>query len=78
MGLHLTQENFQISLERQLPGKITLTAAYIGNTGVHIPSFLSPTTDMPPQYLLPGQHLLHADGHRTVLLGPQWTNPSAL
>ena len=44
-------ENFQISVERQLPGKITLTAAYIGNTGVHIPSFLSPTTEMPPQYL---------------------------
>jgi hypothetical protein len=44
-------ENFQFSIERQLPGKITLTASYIGNTGVHIPSFMSPTTDMPPQYL---------------------------
>ena len=44
-------ENVQISVERQLPGKITFTAAYIGNTGVHIPSFLSPTTEMPPQYL---------------------------
>ncbi len=44
-------ENFQLSVQRQLPGQITLTAAYIGNTGVHIPSFMSPTTDMPPQYL---------------------------
>ncbi len=47
-------ENFQISVQRQLPGQITLTAAYIGNTGVHIPSFMSPTTEMPPQYLALG------------------------
>jgi hypothetical protein len=44
-------ENYQISVQRELPGKITVTGSFVGNTGVHLPSLLMPTTQMPPQYL---------------------------
>ena len=69
------QENFQISLERQLPGQITLTAAFIGNTGVHIPSFLSPTTDMPPQYLSLGSTCYTPTGTALSCADPSGPTP---
>lgn len=48
------QNNVNVGIQRQLPGQITLTVSYVGNTGVHLASLLMPTTQLPPQYLALG------------------------
>ncbi len=53
-GISPYAQNYQIGIERQLPGQITLTVSYVGNTGIHISSAMSPTTEMPPQFLALG------------------------
>ena len=53
------QNNVNIGIQRQLPGQITLTASYVGNTGVHLASLLMPTTQMPLQYLPLGSNMIN-------------------
>src|ERR1019366_7033876 len=50
-GVAPYQNNVSVGIQRQLPGQIMLTVSYVGNTGVHLPSRLWPTTQMPSQYL---------------------------
>ena len=51
-GLPPYAQNFNFTIERQLPGQTTLTVGYVGNTGIHLPSRgLAPMDKMPPQYL---------------------------
>src|ERR1019366_6179784 len=44
-------ENFGIQVQRDLGFNTLLTVAYVGNTGVHLPSRIMPANEMPPQYL---------------------------
>jgi hypothetical protein len=53
------QNNVNIGIQRLLPGQITLTVSYVGNTGVHLASQLMPTTQMPPQYLPMGSNMIN-------------------
>jgi hypothetical protein len=69
-GVSPYAQNFQIGIQRQLPGQITLTVSYVGNTGVHLSSLLMPTTQMPPQYLTSLGNLLGSDGVTPLLFSP--------
>jgi hypothetical protein len=51
--------NVNVGIQRQLPGQIMLTVSYVGNTGVHLPSRLMPTNQMPPQYLPLGANMIN-------------------
>ncbi len=51
-------ENWNLSVQRQLPGQILLDVAYVGTTGIHLPSRLMNSNAMPSKYLgLNGQVL---------------------
>ncbi len=69
-GLAPYAQNWNFTVERQLPGQTTLTVAYVGNTGIHLPSRgLAPMDKMPPQYLTYGNQLA-SDGTTPLLLAP--------
>jgi len=58
-GMPPYAQNWNVTVQRQLPGQMTLTVAYVGNTGIHLPSRgLSPMDKMPPQYLKYGDQLM--------------------
>ncbi len=67
-GLAPYAQNWNFTIERQLPALMTLTVAYVGNTGIHLPSRgLAPMDKMPPQYLTYGSQLA-SDGKTPLLL----------
>ena len=51
--------NVSVGVQRQLPGQITLTVSYVGNTGVHLGSALMPSIQLPPQYLPLGANMIN-------------------
>jgi hypothetical protein len=44
-------QNWTVAVQRQLPAQILLDVAYVGTTGHHLVSRLSPTNQMPTNYL---------------------------
>jgi hypothetical protein len=63
-------QNWNLSVQRQLPGQMTLSASYVGNTGIHLPSRgLAPMDKVPLQYLQYGPQL-GSDGVTSLLLSP--------
>ncbi len=44
-------QNFTLDVERQLPGQMMLSVAFVGNKGTHLSSRLTNNDKMPPQYL---------------------------
>ncbi len=64
-------QNYQFMIERQLPGQMKLTVAYVGNEGTHLASRgLVPMDKMPPQYLTSLGPLLGSDGATPLLFAP--------
>jgi hypothetical protein len=60
-------QNFNFTVERQLPGQATLSVGWVGNTGIHLPSRgLTPMDKMPPQYLTYGLQMA-SDGVTPLL-----------
>jgi len=51
-------QNYMLDIQRQLPGSMTLSVAYIGNMGTHLASRVTPWDKLPPQYLSLGSLLL--------------------
>jgi hypothetical protein len=69
-GLPPYAQNFNITVERRLPGQTTLTVGWVGNTGIHLPSRgLAPMDKMPPQYLSYGLQTA-SDGVTPLLNAP--------
>ena len=62
-------QNYTLSVERQLPGQMILTAAFVGNKGTHTSSRLTNNDKMPPQYL-PLGNMLASDGVTSLLNAP--------
>ncbi len=58
-GLSPYMQNYTLDVERQLPGQMMLSVAYVGNRGTHLSSRLMPTTQMPPQYLPLGSTMIN-------------------
>ena len=50
-------QQWAFNIQRQLPGQLKLDVAYIGTKGTHLPSWVVPTDNMPPQYLAYGNLL---------------------
>jgi hypothetical protein len=57
---------WNVSIQRQLPWNMMLTAAYVGNREIHLPSQLNPQNQLNPSYLKYG-----------ALLGAQVNSPAA-
>jgi Carboxypeptidase regulatory-like domain len=53
-------QNWNVNLQRQLPGQILVDAAYVGSKGTRLISNLLPTNQLPPEALRLGS-LLYAD-----------------
>jgi len=51
--------NVNVGIQRQLPGQTVITVSYVENSGVHLPSRLMPTSQMPPQYLPLGANMIN-------------------
>jgi hypothetical protein len=62
-------QNYTLAIERQLPGQMLLTAAFVGNKGTHTSSRLTNNDKMPPQYL-PLGNMVDSDGSTSLLNGP--------
>jgi hypothetical protein len=78
-GMAPYAQNWNFTVERQLPGQMTLTAAYVGNTGIHLPSRgLAPMDKMPPQYLSYGPTNFCWGGGGTVVNAAGQTVPNPL
>jgi hypothetical protein len=50
-------QNITFDIQRQLPGNMLLSVAYVGNLGRHLASRVTPWDKMPPQYLSLGNQL---------------------
>jgi len=72
--LHVFQKNgiaqpysqmYSFGIQRELPWNLFMSAAYVGNHGVHLPSALNPTNQLNPGYLPLG-----------TALGQSWNSPA--
>lgn len=59
-------QNWTLNIQRQLPGQILFDIAYVGNKGTRLQSRLSPTNQMPTQYLSLGELLFKPIGDPAV------------
>ena len=50
-------QNWSLSIQRQLPGKMLIDVGYVGTKGTHLPSRLNPTTAVDSKYLALGDLL---------------------
>ena len=50
-------QQWNLNVQRQLPFRTFLTAAYVGNRTIHLPSNLNPINQLDPQYLALGNKL---------------------
>ncbi|HET6962012.1 MAG TPA: TonB-dependent receptor, partial [Terriglobia bacterium] len=50
-------QNWSLSIQRELPGRMLLDVGYVGTKGTHLPSRLNPTTAVDPKYLSLGDAL---------------------
>ncbi|HLI33957.1 MAG TPA: TonB-dependent receptor [Terriglobia bacterium] len=67
-GLSPYMQNYMFDVERQLPGQMMLSVAYVGNKGTHLASRLTPWDKMPPQYLALGNINVEVNGTTTPAL----------
>jgi hypothetical protein len=67
-GLSPYMQNYMFDVERQLPGQMMLSVAYVGNKGTHLASRLTPWDKMPPQYLALGNINVEVNGTATPAL----------
>ena len=65
-------EAWNIGIQREAPGSLIVTAAYLGNKGVHLTSQLNPINQ-----LNPGMLSLCAGNPQNCVLGDTWTDPAA-
>ena len=56
-------QNYTFDIQRQLPGQMTLSVAFVGNEGTHLASRLMPWDKLPPQYLPLGSQLFDSGGN---------------
>ena len=54
------QEQWNFTLQHQLPRGVAVEAAYAGSHGVHLPSGSVPLNALPPQYVSLGNNLNNA------------------
>ena len=60
-GIHQPYtENYNLTIQRELPWNLYTAVSYVGNHGVHLPSALNPTNQLNPQYLALGGSALQA------------------
>ncbi|PYU92868.1 MAG: hypothetical protein DMG08_11575 [Acidobacteria bacterium] len=50
-------QNWSLSIQRQLPGRMLIDVGYVGTKGTHLPSRLMPTTAVDSKYLVLGDAL---------------------
>jgi hypothetical protein len=50
-------EQWNVNVQRELPWNVFLTAAWVGNRGIHLPSNLNPINQLNPSYLSMGSKL---------------------
>lgn len=50
-------QQWNVNLQHQLPWNVLLTAAWVGNRGIHLPSALNPINQLNPSYLSMGSKL---------------------
>ncbi len=62
-------QNYTLGVERQLPGQMVLTVAFVGNKGTHTASRLMNNDKMPLQYLHLG-NMVDSDGTTSLLNAP--------
>jgi hypothetical protein len=65
-------EAWNIGVQREAPGNMVLSASYLGNRGIHLPSELNPINQMDPTFLS-----LCAGAPTSCVLGQQWTSAPA-
>lgn len=71
-GFSPYNEAWNLGMQREVPGNVLMTIAYIGNRGVHLPSQLNPFDQMNPALLG-----LCAGAGNNCVLGSAWTDPTA-
>jgi Carboxypeptidase regulatory-like domain/TonB dependent receptor len=59
-------QNWHLSVQRELPGKMLIDVGYVGTKGTHLPSRLNPTTAVDSKYLTLGDALFKPIGDPTV------------
>ncbi len=74
-GLSPYMQNYTFDVERELPGQMVLSVAYVGNKGTHLASRLMPWDKMPPQYLSLGNINVDVSGTATPALFAPISNP---
>ncbi|HEX5484080.1 MAG TPA: TonB-dependent receptor, partial [Terriglobia bacterium] len=75
-GLSPYMQNYTFNIERQLPGQMMLSVAYVGNKGTHLSSRVMPWDKMPPQYLALGDINAEVNGTPTPALFAPIANPT--
>jgi hypothetical protein len=70
-------QNYTFDVQRQLPGNMLLSVAYVGNMGTHVASRVTPWNKMPPQYLPLGSIMVDVNGTQTPLLFAPISDPTA-
>lgn len=65
-------EAWNIGIQREAPGNMVVSASYLGNRGIHLPSELNPINQMDPRFLS-----LCAGAPTTCVLGQPWTSAPA-
>ncbi len=75
-GVSPYAQNYTLDIERQLPGQMMLSVAYVGNRGTHLPARLTPMDKLPPQYLPLGNTMVNVNGTPTSALLAPINNPA--
>jgi Carboxypeptidase regulatory-like domain/TonB dependent receptor-like, beta-barrel len=75
-GLSPYMQNYTLDIERQLPGQMMLSVAYVGNRGTHLPARVQPWDKLPPQYLSLGNDMVNVNGTPTSALLAPISNPA--
>ncbi|MGB6131648.1 MAG: carboxypeptidase-like regulatory domain-containing protein [Acidobacteriaceae bacterium] len=65
--------NYNVGIQRELPGDILLSASYVGNRVLHIPSLLNNPDQLSPAVL----NTLCPNNAANCVLGQAWTSPAA-
>lgn len=68
-GLSPYNQNWLFDIQRELPGHMTLSVAYVGNRGTHLSSRVMPMDRMPPQYLPLGYNMINGTSELLTAIG---------
>lgn len=75
-GFSPYMQNYTLDIERELPGQMMLSVAYVGNRGTHLASRVMPWDKMPLQYLPLGDTNVDVNGTPTPALFAPISNPT--